>query len=40
MEPGPSIGNVLQTLLEAVVDGDVSNEREALIACVQQLITR
>ncbi|MFR7754314.1 MAG: hypothetical protein ACLU0T_01240 [Bacteroidales bacterium] len=40
MEPGPSIGNVLQTLLEAVVDGDVPNEREALIACAQQLIAR
>ncbi len=40
MEPGPSIGNVLQALLEAVVDGDVPNERDALITYAQQLTAR
>lgn len=38
MEPGPSIGNVLQALLEAVVDGDVPNEYKALIAHAQRLM--
>ena len=38
MEPGPVIGHVLQVLLNEVVDGDVLNEREALIAHVRQLM--
>lgn len=38
MEPGPSIGNVLQALLEAAIDGDVPNEHEALIAHARQLM--
>ena len=37
---GPEIGRVLDALLEAIVDGDVPNEREALITRAQQLITR
>lgn len=40
MEPGPVIGHVLQVLLNEVVDGDVLNEREALITRAQQLVTR
>lgn len=40
MEPGSVIGHVLQVLLNEVVDGDVLNEREALITRAQQLVTR
>ena len=31
MEPGPAIGQLLNTLLEAVIDGQLSNEKERLL---------
>lgn len=32
MKPGPEIGDVLQRLLDAVIDGECENEKEALMA--------
>lgn len=40
VEQGPALGVMLQKLLDAVVDGDVPNEHDALITCAQQLTTR
>lgn len=34
---GPAIGATLQTALDAVIDGDIKNEREALLAFVGQM---
>ena len=38
MAPGAEIGNVLADLLEAVIRGEVGNEREALLALVRGII--
>ena len=38
VEQGPALGVMLQKLLDAVVDGDVPNEHDALIMCAQQLM--
>jgi tRNA nucleotidyltransferase (CCA-adding enzyme) len=34
---GPELGEILQLLLEKVIDGEVANEREALIEAVSQI---
>jgi hypothetical protein len=34
---GPELGEMLQLLLEKVIDGEVANEREALIEAVSQI---
>lgn len=34
---GPEVGRVLAALLDAVVEGETPNEREALLACVERL---
>ena len=36
MEPGESIGNVLNTLLEAVIGGQTKNEKEALLTWAKE----
>ncbi|MEI3377578.1 MAG: HD domain-containing protein [Coriobacteriales bacterium] len=40
MSQGPEIGRVLEVLLDAVVEGEVPNEREVLLARAQQLMPR
>ena len=37
MQPGPQIGQLLNSLLEAVADGEVENQKEALLQKVLQL---
>jgi tRNA nucleotidyltransferase (CCA-adding enzyme) len=34
---GPAIGSALEHLLDAVVDGDLPNERDALLACARNM---
>ena len=36
MQPGPQIGQTLERLLQAVIDGDVRNEREELLGCLMK----
>ena len=36
MEPGPQMGAFLEDLLEAVMAGDLPNERESLLAYVRE----
>lgn len=38
LEPGPPLGMLLNTALDAVIDGKVPNEKEALIAFVRRLM--
>lgn len=37
MEPGPKVGALLSRALDAVIDGDVGNEREVLIAYLESI---
>ena len=36
---GPAIGKVLEQVLDAVIDGQVANEREALLAYLDNAIS-
>ena len=37
MAPGPAMGRLLDQLLEAVLNGEAKNQREALLALAKQL---
>jgi tRNA nucleotidyltransferase (CCA-adding enzyme) len=38
LAPGPIIGKVLEALLEAVINGEVANEREPLLARAREYV--
>jgi tRNA nucleotidyltransferase (CCA-adding enzyme) len=37
---GPAIGSALEHLLDAVLDGDLPNERDALLAFARNMLAR